>query len=246
VEMTWISEAGYRILLRRTGSASPQFIGEGMNPSLSCDGTRVAAIRLTPAPHIVILPVGQGEARTLQGTGLEQISSLAWSRDGNLLISGGEPKRGNRIFLYDFATNQTRPVSPEGCDFLGEDLSAFIRPQSPDGRTLLLRFEDKLHLLDLGGSAVTPRPLKGLQPGEKFAGWCADSRRIFLFGASGPVPGFWRLDPVTGTREPLHAEPPQGASHSRIARICFTPDGKSSATQLQQAESFLYLAEGLK
>jgi hypothetical protein len=117
---------------------------------------------------------------------------------------------------------------------------------SPDGRSLvavLRSGKTLLHPID-GGE---PRPLPGIEPGERPIGWSTDGRSLHLVRFRGLVVQFHRLDLVTGRRELLHElVPPDPAGVAPLGLASVSADGKSYAYSFIRNLSELYLIEGLK
>ena len=98
----------------------------------------------------------------------------------------------------------------------------------------------------LDGTA--PLPIKGLLAGEEPVGWTQDSRGIYIMsrGSSLPV-SIHRLDPVTGTRQPVSTfTPPDPAGYLDTVGPCLAPDGSSLAATYDRKLGELFVVEGLR
>jgi len=193
----------------------------------------------TVRPRLVLYPIGTGEARILDSSGL-RIQNAMWLPDGQeILFSANEPDHGVRIYLQAVGGTKPSAVSPEG-------YLAFDRCLSPDGKLVAASGPDqRYYLYPVRGGEPTPIP--GLVSGDVPVSWSGDGRSL-LIGRRGEVPlkAFW-LDVRTG-RKDLWQEliPPDPTGITTIGRIAATPDGKSYAYSYIRSLADLYVVEGLK
>jgi len=88
-----------------------------------------------------------------------------------ILLLGGEPGKGARIYVRDLGDTGPRAISPEGCYFDG-------RPVSPDGQWVAaVDPDEKPVLYPVAGGE--PRPLAGLTGGDHPIRWSADGRSLY-------------------------------------------------------------------
>ncbi len=225
------------------GSPAVRVGGEGTSfASLAPDRPWVAAWRSGSPPHLALLPTGAGEPRELTVPGLEACIGLGWTRDGRLLISGFEAGKGRRVYLQNPEKGSLAPITEEGISF-----DAFMPPKiSPDGTSFLARSKDRTVIVPLREQRGEPRPVKGVEIGEKVAGWCADSLHLFVV-RWGPFPiQVWTLDPDTGHREKTRTIDPKGYHGPPAENIFLTPDGKRGAMLTRLWHSELFVVSGLK
>jgi Tol biopolymer transport system component len=75
----------------------------------------VISILLDP-PQIVLLPIGAGEAKTLERFGIEQYGyGASWLPNGKSIVFIGKEKgHALRTYVQDLAGGPPRPITPEG------------------------------------------------------------------------------------------------------------------------------------
>jgi Tol biopolymer transport system component len=232
--------AGYSVYVRSTDGAAAIRLGEGSAQELSPDGKWALTI-VHPAgdAHLVLLPTGTGEPRTLPAHGLK-VTRAHWLPDGKrILLNANEPERGVRLYIQDAADGNVRAISPEG-------YRTFLRCVSPTGRLVTVRGPDlKLCLYPVEGGEPTLIP--GVTTDDWPAGWSADSRSIFVYRRREIPAKVDRLDIATGRRELWRdLKPDDAAGIASIAPILPTPDGRAYVYGYFRTLSDLYLAQGLK
>ena len=225
------------IYLRKTDGASPAVrLGEGVGArALSPDKKWV--LQVLP-DRLVLLPVGPGESRTLQDSGLQYLRAT-WFPDGKrLLVYAAERGRRNRLYVRDLSGGPPRPLLPEG--FRWGPLSCdgkLIASLDPSGRWVICPVE--------GGE---PRPIPGLKPDGLVVRFDSTGQAVFVT-ASGPVLPLPidRIDLVSGKRTPwkqIAVADPTGVTE--IGEVRLTPDGRSYCYDFMRAISRLYVVEGLR
>ena len=225
------------IYLRKTdGASSAVRLGEGVGArALSPDKKWV--LQVLP-DRLVLLPVGPGESKTIQDSGL-RYRQAAWHPDGKrLVIQGIAPGHGPRLYLRDLSGGTPRPFTPEGFKLasLSPD-GKLVAAQNTNGRFFLCPVE--------GGE---PRPIPGLKPGELVVRFDAKGEAVFVT-MSGPVlpMPIERLDLASGKLSPwkeIALADPTGVTE--IDHVRLTPDGKSYCYNFMRAISRLYVVEGLR
>ncbi|PYS83938.1 MAG: hypothetical protein DMF67_06610 [Acidobacteria bacterium] len=232
--------ADAEVYIRQTDGSPAVRLGDGHALALSPDGRwALARQRFTTPPRLVLFPTGAGEARQLPGGAVTYSESAAWFPDAQrLLLIGHEPERTARCYLYDLATNQARPVTPEGV--VGHVVS-------PDGKFVVAADrEDKappaLYPLD-GGE---PQALRGVESGDFVIGFGDDGRSLYVAQTGIPA-RVYRVEPATGRRELWREVSPAdttGLLFLTPPRV--TPDGRAYAYTYFRLLSDLYLVDGLK
>ncbi|MFN3879196.1 MAG: winged helix-turn-helix domain-containing protein [Brevundimonas sp.] len=94
-----------------------------MAPAWSPDGRSIAFVRrVTDAPcEILVAPVPQGEPRVVGRCALEAMTRLAWTRDGELLLSDRPTRNAvRRIRALNPETGRMRDVTSPPSDSLGD------------------------------------------------------------------------------------------------------------------------------
>ncbi|HLN58751.1 MAG TPA: protein kinase [Thermoanaerobaculia bacterium] len=229
--------------LRRTDGSPALRLGEGTAIALSPDGKTVLAWihSANGKPHLVLLPTGAGETRTLQNESLETFGGGgAWLPDGKRVVfTATEKGHRPRVYIEDIDKGAARPITPEGTM-----IRIATNPVSPDGKLIFgLNSAGKasLHAIE-GGEAL---PIAGLEAGEIPVQWDSDGRSLYVHKRGGVPNKIWLLDPSSGARRPWRdISPPE--SVTTIGRLLIARDGKSYAYGVQRVLSELYLIEGLR
>jgi dipeptidyl aminopeptidase/acylaminoacyl peptidase len=182
---------------------------------------------------------GAGEAQALTNDTINY-SWAHWFPDGKrILVTGNETGKGVRLYVFDIASKQIHPISPEGVN----GTSFFV---SPDSQWVAgIGAEQHGFLYPVNGGE--PRPIKGLNPGEQPITWSADGRSLYIY-QPGELPArVDRLDLETGQRT-LWKElmPSDPAGVETIGPILMTPDASTCVFGYHRMLSDLYLVEGLK
>ena len=221
------------VYLRRTDGAPAVRLGDGAAEGLSPDQKWIVTLR---DGGLVLLPTGAGEPKTLPTPGLD-VQGASWFPDGKRILFFAVARgQRSRVYVIDTAGGAARPITPDG--FRGWHVS-------PDGRVFLARDDDRnVFLYPVDGGE--PRPLRGIAPGELFAGFDAAGTGAFLASRNLPLK-IVRYDLASGRREPwqdIHVSDPAGVV--QLNNVVLTPDGKSYAYTFFRMLSRLYVVHGLK
>jgi hypothetical protein len=151
-------------------------------------------------------------------------------------VEGDHPLR---LYSLDLQGGKAQPVSPEGVV-----IQAGVKTVSPDGKAVLaFTGNGTAMLFPIGGG--DPRPVAGLNPGDRPIQWTADGRFLYVFRRQEVPVRVWLLDPATGERRLFKEVTP--AEPTRLVRnFLITPDGQSYVYGYQRALSNLYVVEGLR
>jgi eukaryotic-like serine/threonine-protein kinase len=155
----------YTVYLRDTDGSPPVRIGEGSASALSPDA-KWAITKLPTGGPLNLVPTGAGQARQLTHDAVSY-SDVRWLPDGKrLLASGVEVGHGNRDYLIDIATGDSKAITPDGT--VGVALS-------PDGKqAVVTELDGKQGIWPLDGSGF--RPIPGLDSHYSVSGWSPDGR----------------------------------------------------------------------
>ncbi|HLN58752.1 MAG TPA: protein kinase, partial [Thermoanaerobaculia bacterium] len=230
------------VYIRRTDGSAAVRLGEGKPLALSPDGSAVLASVEPPGslPHLVLLPTGTGEAKSLPNERFAAFQAAQFLPDGKRVVfSANEKDRPPRVYVRELQAAKESPITPEGVS-----LEACTKTVSPDGRSVVA-FSDggKASVLPIDGG--DSKPVAGLNPGDRVVQWASDGRFLYVVRQDEVPVKVWLLDPTTGARrlfnEIMPAEPTDN-----VWFFLITPDGRSYVYNHQRAFSNLYLVEGLR
>jgi Tol biopolymer transport system component len=226
--------------LRRTDGSPPKKLGEGYGSALSADGKWVAVVRSGPPIELVLVPTGAGEERRLPTGKLEEIAhdSVQWSGDGRrLLFHASEKGHESRVYIQDVDSGGPRPLPPQHAD---QTLSI-----SHDGRFVIVEESDGFWLYPVDGGER--RLVRGMLPTDYlWRNFSEDGRFVYAWNPVELPFRVFRIDLVTGQREPWMTVMPQDPAGIWEADLVLTADGKSYAYNCKRLLNDLYLVEGLK
>ena len=167
-----------------------------MAPAWSPDGRRIAFVRRVPgAPcEILVAPVPQGEPRVVGRCAVETITRLAWTRDGEILLSDRPtPEAVRRIRALAPDTGRMREVTSPPAASLGDHDPVV----SHRGDHLVFRRAFSYGVADLYTAEVSGARLRPLtRDGWKAMGYAftADDRTVVFSSSRGGDAGLWSLD----------------------------------------------------
>ena len=163
----------YKVVVRKLDGTLPSELGEGSSGGLSPDGKWALATFTSRAAQLILLPLGTGQPRTVQVSGLHQIQNGAarFLPDGDkVILIGDEAGHAARCYVVSLTDGVAKAVTPEGFT---------CGPTSPDGHSVLGKGPNHAMVIySLTGAA--PRPVANLDPTFGPAQWSADGK--FLYG----------------------------------------------------------------
>jgi hypothetical protein len=226
------------VYLRGTDGAPAVRLGDGWALALSPDGRWALARGATDSRRLSLLPTGVGEPRALPPMAMN-VTSARWMPDGKqLLISGTEPGKGERLYLMAVGAKEARPLTRPGV------MGPFV--PSPDGSRVALRSFDGVEIYPVGGGAPSTIP-GGAGVEDAPIQWRADGRALYL--ARYNEEGNRVIDEVdlaTGQRRRWKELRAADAPISVIYGLLMTPDGQAYAYDARSFLSSLYLVAGLR
>jgi len=229
----------YAVYIRKTDGSPAVLLGEGGAVALSPDGKSVIAQTQDSPSQLKLLTTGAGEAKDLTKDNINH-SWSHWFPDGKrILFSGNEPGKGVRLYVYDFASGKSRPITSEGVNG-----TAFVI--SPDSQLVAgIGPDQKGYLFPVAGGE--PRVIPGLNPGEQPVTFSTDGGSLYIY-QPGELPArVDRLDVHTGQRKLWRQLiPSDPAGVETIGPILMTPDAKTCVFGYHRMLADLYLVEGLK
>jgi dipeptidyl aminopeptidase/acylaminoacyl peptidase len=236
----------YGVVWRTTDGSRITRLGEGNSFGFSPDGKWALALINTPS-HLVLYPMGTGDAIHLNRGPLERIQMAGWFPDSrSVLVVGNEPSRPTRAYRQDIAGGVPRPLLPEGVIPKHTGGPAVCLAVAPDGQHIAATDTNgawNLYPIDGG----RPRPVAGLNPSDTVLGWRADGRSLYVFRV-GDVPA--RIDIVdlaTGRRAPFK----ELGFADRAGLLYVVPtwladEGQQYAYSYRKQLSTLFLVSGAK
>ncbi|MCM3877305.1 MAG: serine/threonine-protein kinase [Thermoanaerobaculia bacterium] len=230
------------VYIRKTDGSAAVRLGEGWPLALSPDGSTVLASVEPPGslPRLVLLPTGAGEAKPLSNERFVGFDAAQWLPDGKRIVfSANEKDRPPRVYVRDLLAGKESPITPEGVA-----LEAVTKTVSPDGRSVVAISDGgKVSVFPIDGG--DPRPVVGLNPGDRVVQWTSDGRFLYVLRREEMPVKVWLLDPTTGNRRLFKEIVPAEPANS-VWNFLITPDGQSYVCNFQRAFSNLYLVEGLR
>jgi len=229
--------ATYAVSVRETDGSPPVRLGPGGAASLSPDGTRVLADRITP-PGSLIYPVGAGDPIQLPTDGLTTVNPVQWFHDGRrIVVCGREPSRPLRCYQQNVPSGELKPLTPENYT---------VGPLSNDDRTIVL-LGSRGHapqLFDL--QSAVARPLPGVDATDNIIDWTADDRSLFVQKTSDTAGRLERVDVATGRRSLVRElKPPDRTALMRVQISTVISDGAGYAYTYWKRSSRLLVVRGV-
>ena len=177
--------------IRLTNTAADE-----LSPAWSPDGRNIAFVRrVADAPcEILVAPVPQGEARVVGRCSMEAMTRLAWTRDGELLLSD-RPTRNTvrRIRALNPETGRMRDVTSPPSDSLGDSDPVVTHR----GDRLVFRRAFSYGVGDLYTAEVSGAGQRALtSDGWKAVGYAftADDRSLVFSTRRGGDSGLWSVN----------------------------------------------------
>jgi Tol biopolymer transport system component len=231
--------AGYSVVIRNIDGSLPVRLGEGSAGGMSPDGKWAISVSTNQAPQITLLPIGPGQPRTIDVTGLAHIHN-GWARflpDGQrLAVIGDELGHAPRCYVIDFS-GKAIAATPEG---------VLCGPLSPDSQAIVGVAQDRsLALYSLNGGAT--RPIPHVSSNFVAVQWANDGNTLYGYHPGEFPSMIYKLDPTTGKETSIQElKPGVPAGVVMISPVVVSRDGKRFAYSYNQTLSTLYLISGLR
>jgi Tol biopolymer transport system component len=234
-----VAGAGYAVVTRKMDGSLPTRLGEGSAGGFSPDGKWIVSVSTNNKPQVNLLPVGEGQSRTINVTSLEHINN-GWERflpDGQrVAIIGNEAGHSRRCYVVDVSNGSAKAVTPEG--FL-------CGPLSPDGHWLLGTKPNQspaIYSMDGG----LPRPIPNLKSNFIAVQWSSDGTSLYGYHWGEFPSEVYRVEIATGKQTPFHELTPSApAGVVIVAPVVVSRDGKRLAYSYNQTLSSLQLIIGV-
>jgi hypothetical protein len=231
---------GYAVALRKLDGTLPVRLGDGSAGGLSPDGKWAISVSTGEAQQMTLLPIGPGQSRSVDISGLEHIQS-GWARflaDGQRIIANGnEQGHATRCYVLEIASGKPKAVTPEG---------TVCGPSSPDSRSVVgVGPNSAVAIYPIGGgsSRLIPRLEAGFLPVE----WSSDGSVLYGYHM-GELPSRIYKVGIDGGKQTMVQElrPGVPAGVVMVAPVVANRDGTRFAYSYNQTMSVLYLISGLR
>ncbi|HJS60033.1 MAG TPA: protein kinase [Vicinamibacteria bacterium] len=229
----------YAAYVRGTDGSPPVLLGKGHALSISPDRRWALVLNLTAPTHFVLLPTRAGDPRPLPRGNVAQYHWGSFLPDGKgIAFIGNTEHKAPRLFVQDLGGGDPKPVSPEGVATQGSAVS-------PDGAWLAASSAAGLALYPASGGE--PRPVEGAIPRDLPLRFSGDGRFLYVRGEGRLPAKIFRLDLLTGTREPWRELGPAGASEpAGVTALTIAPDVGAYVYVFASPETTLYEVSGLR
>jgi len=229
----------YAVATRKVEGDLPVKLGDGSSGGLSPDGKWAISISPTPAPQVTLLPIGPGQQKVINVSGLDHVTS-GWARfltDGQRLAVNGDAKgRAARCYTVEVSTGKAIAVTPEGI---------LCGPSSPDGHSIVGTAADRsIAIYSLDGSSTRTIP----NFGDTFVAvqWSEDGAALYCYHPGEFPSKVYRVAIATGKPTVIQQlRPGVSSGVVMLAPIVVSRDGKRFAYAYNQTLSVLYLIDGL-
>jgi serine/threonine protein kinase len=231
--------AHYSLAIRKLDGTPPVQLGEGSAGRLSPDGKWVISILPGNPGQVKLVPLGPGQPRTIEVSGLDiQNGNAYFLADGkHIALNANEPGHSVRSYLVDLDGGKPVPITPEGTP------GGLV---SPDGR-YIFRGDNAAAVEVYPIAGGKPHPIPNLEPDFVPVQWSTDNSSVYGYLA-GQVPAkVYQVNLVTGKKTLVQElQPATSAGVVDIAPVVVTRDGSRVAYSYYQVSSKLYLISGLQ
>jgi len=233
----------YSAFIRKTDGSPAIKLGEGYATSLSPDGNFVTSIVPGDLTHLLLLPTGAGESRSISIPGLTFTTQVpSWFDDGKrILVAGYHQSKAPRWLIYDLRNGNMTPITPESPTNVPNG-PALV---SPDQNSVLTRSpEGDMVFYSLKGDVI--KKAAGLQANEAPIRWAGDGNNVYVANGRQIPVVIYRVNLVTGQRTVWKEITPADISGivGQISLI-MSASGESYAYTYRRVLSDLYLVPGL-
>lgn len=226
------------VYVRPTDGGDAVRLGEGRPLALSPDEQVALVSRDSPA-RLVLLPLGAGQERELDNTGVVAYSTARWFPDGERILFTGEGADG--VFRTYYQEVDGGPAEP--APVLGV-LAALISPSGD--RVAGYGLDGERYVCDTEGEECLP--IEGSVPGDRLLEWSDDGAALFVVAVSDNTLEIYRLELETGTRRPWRTIAPVDAAGMlgfELEGVRITPDGRYHAYSYWRSLDTLFVVDGL-
>ena len=236
----------YDVCIRATDGPSALRLGPGAALALSPDGKWALGALFTSPQRLELLPVAEGETRTLAQAGLEYGFSAVWHPDSrHILFTAHRQGQLGQLWVQDLDGDPPQPLNPPGAVMSGQPIAI-----SPDGSQLAATARDGgllVYPLNARLESGKPRPVPGVNPAERAIGWAAGGQSLYVYRPEGLPAHIYRIDVTNGKRDLVREFMPSDPVGTYSVRVLLvSADGRTAVYGFQRITSELFLADGLK
>ena len=229
---------GYSVMLRKVDGTLPVRLGAGSTGGISPDGKWAASISTSKAGQVTLLPIGPGQPRTINVSGLQHIQN-GWARflpDGQRLsVNANEAGHAPRCYFVDLPSGKAKIVTPEG---------VLCGPVSPDLRSIIGKASTGSVLYSSEGGA--PRIIPHLDSKFNPVRWSSDGSALYGYYPGESPAKVYKVEIATGKETVIRElRPGAPAGVVMVAPVIVSGDGTRFAYSYNQTLSVLYLIAGL-
>jgi eukaryotic-like serine/threonine-protein kinase len=242
VVVTDASERGgsdYSVYAQKMSGGAPMRIGGGgYGTDVSDDGKWVLVVLPGEAKgKVQVIPVGAGEAQTLQWEGF-QVVWANWFPDSQHILLRGNPE-GQPVGLYETDRSGSVPK------MLVKDMPGWA-DVAPDGENLLLLVGDTLVKRSLKDGSETKT--RTLEPGEVPVDWAKEPNHMYTQIASPTNVRIFKIDLGSEKRELWQVMAPKEQEGALLVMEAgtITPDGKWMMVNYVDPAGEFYMSENLR
>jgi len=236
------SDVGFDTYAGDINGAAPVRLGPGDLGVFSPKSDWVLAA--LPSTHnLELLPTGAGDAKVIDGYGIQNHVAMAWLPDGQTIsFAGNETAQGWRMYLQDISGGKPRAITPDILPPNTYDGAS----ASPDGTLVWARdTSGKGWLYAIKGGASIP--LQNLLPEDQWIRWTSDSQGAYVFHGDGLPARVYRLDFRSGKRKEMFTVMPADmAGVAVISAVRMAPDETLYAYSYIRLLSKLFLVTQVK
>jgi Tol biopolymer transport system component len=187
----------YTVFLRDTDGSPPVRIGDGAGLAISPDA-KWAITQAAKGGPLRLVPTGAGEARQLTHDNVtyKQVRWLAGGKE--LLASGIETGHGERDYLIEVSSGNSKAITPEGIAGVQASRDGrYAAVLGPDGKWGVWPLNET-------GAGAVLRPIPGIDANQRVIGWSPDGESVYVVSIRRieKTGNIYKANVVSGKTEP--------------------------------------------
>ncbi|HSS02857.1 MAG TPA: serine/threonine-protein kinase [Kofleriaceae bacterium] len=214
--------------LRPTDGGPALRLGDAAPIDIADDGRGVLAFLYRTPDTLAILPVPEGQPRTVDLPGMEALRWARWCAGDRILFTAQRPGRRRRLWRLD-PDHSITPLTDEGV----------VGPFAvrADGTAAALISHDRLLIVDIAQPGPV-RAVPGTFADQAVCGW-STGNDVLVRTRTPPI-RVHRVDPATGTSTPIVEIAPPRLGLRGVDSVVVTPAGDAYAYSYGQELSRLF------